>query len=426
MKQQLVQRQVLERKLSQSLIQSIELLQFNSAELYDYIQDVTNENPLIEEVVYEGDSPPQTYAPADAVSFDTMNQAEQTLYDRLKEQLAMVALPNELRPVVEYGIDSLDESGYIDITLEEWSEACRTTVTVVKEALAKIQELEPVGIGARSLGECLYLQVRQMDGYLPYMKDLLLNRIEWIADANEEAICEAYTIDQTEFHAFMDMLKKCDPKPGSNLHTNQIEYIIPEAKIYKQENAWRIAFTHWRRPRFIINSFYNEVNEAQAKKFLIKKREQLNWLEGAIKYREATIERIIREILNKQIDFFERGIVYLQSMTLHEVAVELDIHLSTVSRAISNKYVETPHGVVDLKFFFQSGIDGNNGKRAAAAIQQLIYRLVQQENKEKPLSDESIKAILQEEYNLDISRRTVMKYRQKLSIPASYKRRRKE
>lgn len=423
MKPHLVQQQTLQRKLNQSLIQSIQLLQFSAMELYDYLNKVIKENPLIEEVVYDGDINRNSYQASEAVSIDAVNSIEKTFYELIKEQLMTFHVPNHLLPIVEYGIDSLDEAGYLDITLEEWAENCQTTETIVEEALQWIQQLEPAGIGARNLSECIDLQLRRMDGYKEYMHELITHHLEWIADYNVEAIEAEYGIDTDEIEKLMQMIQSCSPRPGEILDVEDVEYIIPEAKIYKENGSWKISFYHWNSPQLIVNEEYKNLNDKEANKFLREKKEQLNWILGAIQYRRSTIELVIKKIVEKQLDFFEHGLMHLESMTLSDIAKELNMHPSTISRAINNKFVETPYGVFPIKFFFQSGVADGEGKKAAVAIKQLIRSIIEKEDKRKPLSDEKIKEKLKEDYSLNIARRTVMKYRQDLNIPASYKRR---
>lgn len=422
MKQHLVQQQTIQRKLNQSLIQSIQLLQFTSIELYEYIEEIVKENPLIEEVVYDSDMQSHSFRSSETVSMEGMNAAEKTLYDRLKEQLFTIHIPEDLLPIVEFGIYSLNENGYLEITLEEWAENCSTPLTVVEEALQVIQQLEPNGVGARNLGECIHLQLRHMEDYQSYMEDLLHNHLDWIADFNYDAIKKEYHIESDEITELMKMIQACNPKPGKLLDTSEVEYIVPEAKIYKEDDTWKISFYNWSVPKLVINPLYENIEDKQAVEFLKRKREQLNWLEGAIKYRTATIELVIRKVVEKQLQFFEQGLLHLEPMTLKDVADELDLHPSTISRTISNKYVETPHGVFAIKFFFQTGIKQNGEKIAAIVIKHMIKNVIDGEDKNHPLSDEKIKEILSEQYSLEIARRTVMKYRQELNIPASYKR----
>lgn len=423
MKQHLVQQQTIQRKINQSLIQSIQLLQFTSLELYEYMNEIVKENPLIEEVVYDSTMESNKYRASETFSVEGFSAAEKSLYDQLKDQLYTMDISEEIIPIVEFGIDSLDEAGYLDLPLEEWAYHCQTSLPVIEEALHIIQQLEPHGIGARSLGECILLQIRHMEGYAVYMEDLFLHHLDWIADYQYDLIKEKYGLNSDDISFMLKLVQACDPKPGRRLKPPEVEYIIPEAKIYKEDGMWKISFYNWTVPRLIKSTQYNEIDDKQAKAFIREKREQLNWLEGALKYRTATIELVIRKVVEKQIGFFEQGLLHIRSMTLRDLAEEINLHPSTISRAINNKYVDTPHGVFAIKFFFQSGISQGGEKKAAIVIKHLIRNLIAAEDSAYPFSDERIKEKLLDDYGLEIARRTVMKYRQELNIPASFKRR---
>lgn len=424
MKQGLFQQQTIQRKINQTLIQSLQMLQFTSIELYDYINEISKENPLIDEVIYDFDFQPAKYNRADTVTFTDMNPSENSVYDQLIEQLITIDLHKELRQVIEYGIGSLDEAGYLDISLEEWAENCGTTVDITKRALAEIQQLEPYGIGARSLGECLLLQMKQMKEYDPYMEELLLEHLDWVADYNYEAMKEAYSLTEAEIAQLNKMIQSCNPKPGQLLERSEFEYIYPEANVYKEDAAWKITFYNWTAPKIIYNKLHIEQADEETKQFLKAKTEQVEWLKKAISYRTATIELVIKRIVDKQRGFFENGILQLVPMTLSDIAAELNLHISTISRAINNKYIQTPHGVFAIKFFFQTGIKQEQGKVAAIVIKNLVRDIIEKEDKENPLSDEKIKEKLNRDYGINIARRTVMKYRQQLKIGSSVTRRR--
>lgn len=424
MKQGLFQQQTIQRKINQTLIQSLQMLQFTSIELYDYINEISKENPLIDEVIYDFDFQPAKYNRADTITFTDMNPSVNSVYDQLREQLITIDLHKELRQVIEYGIGSLDEAGYLDISLEEWAENCGTIVDITKRALAEIQQLEPYGIGARSLGECLLLQVKQMKEYEPYMEELLLEHLDWIADYNYEAMKEAYSLTEAEILQLNKMIQSCNPKPGQLLERAEFEYIYPEANVYKADATWKITFYNWTAPKIIYSKLHIEQADEETKQFLKAKTEQVEWLKKAISYRAATIELVIKRIVDKQRAFFENGILHLVPMTLSDIAAELNLHISTISRAINNKYIQTPHGVFAIKFFFQTGLKQGKEKVAAIVIKNLVRDIIEKEDKENPLSDEKMKEKLNRDYGINIARRTVMKYRQQLKIGSSVKRRR--
>ncbi|MFC2947219.1 RNA polymerase factor sigma-54 [Virgibacillus sediminis] len=425
MEPRLIQEQRLEWKMNQSLLQSLQILQFSSVELIDYIKEVSKENPLIEEVNFDYDISRYKAGNTDDFSIGEINQAEETMYDQLRNQLYTLNVRKELIPVIEFGIDSLNEDGYLDIDVDIWSEKLEIPRETAEEALGKIQQLDPPGIGARTLGECIVLQLRQKESYQPFVEELLAEHLVWVAEENSKDIAEHYSVSIEEAAGIIEQIKSCHPKPGHLLETRQPDYIIPEASIYKEAGTWKISFFKWNSPDIKVNNGYMEGAELdkEAASYLREKYKQIDWLKQAISYRTNTLEQIIHVIVEKQYMYFEHGAFMLRPLTLREIAEEVGVHISTVSRAINNKYVQTNQGVFPIKFFLQSGIRQSNGKQTSSfAVKKMIQEFVQHEDKAKPLSDESIRRKLEDEFNISVARRTVMKYRKQLKIPSSVKR----
>ncbi|WP_087972613.1 RNA polymerase factor sigma-54 [Oceanobacillus rekensis] len=429
MNQKLVLKQSLQWKMNQSLIQSINILQLTSGELMDYLKEVANENPLIEEI--DSDMDWEQFRPTytEAPSIGEINQRVMTMYDQLKGQLYMLPIDDELKKIIEFGIDSLNEDGYLDIELEDWAIACKTTINLVTEALNHIQSLDPVGIGARDLQECILLQLKQSDGYHDYVEDLLNEHLELIADSNVDVISQLYSISLDEAKRTLQNIKRCHPKPGRILSTTEPEYIIPEASIYKEAGEWKISFFKWAAPKITLNPLYENLNDPtnEATDYLKGKYKEIDSLKQAIIYRGNTLERVVRIIMEKQLPFFEHGVHMIQPLGLKEIAEELNLHISTISRAISQKYIQTTRGVLPLKFFLQNGIRKKNGNQTATyVIKQLIHDMITYEDRKKPLSDEAIRSKLRDDFTIDVARRTIMKYRGQLNIPSSMKRKQEE
>ncbi|MBP1969437.1 RNA polymerase sigma-54 factor [Virgibacillus natechei] len=425
MKPRLVQEQTLQWKMNQSLLQSIHILQFDSVELIDYIKEVSKENPLIEEVNYDYDFAQYKSSSSNDVSIGEINQAELTMYDHLKNQLYTLDMTDEQEPIILFGIDSLDEDGYLTVDIDLWAKQCHTTEETVEQALVMIQSLEPAGIAARSLSECILIQLKKMNITQSFIEDLLKEHLNWIAEENYQTIAAHYATNEANIKEIIDCIKLCHPKPGKLLVTEKPEYIIPEASIYKAEGTWKVSFYKWNSPTIEINQSYKEFKDVgeETAAYLKEKYKQVDWLQQAIKYRSHTLEHVVKNIVEKQYMYFEHGAFMLQPLTLREIANDLDLHVSTVSRTINNKYVQTTQGVTPVKFFLQSGIKQLDGKQTASfVIKKLIGELMQHENKIKPLSDEQIKKKLDDEFDIKIARRTVMKYRKQLNIPSSTKR----
>ncbi|UJL45287.1 RNA polymerase factor sigma-54 [Virgibacillus sp. NKC19-16] len=425
MRPRLVQEQTLQWKMNQSLLQAIHILQFDSVELIDYIKEVSKENPLIEEVNYDYDIAQYRTHNSNPAAIGEINQAELTMYDHLKNQLYTLDMSEELKPIVLFGIDSLDDDGYLMIDLDLWADQCNTTAEMVEHALGKIQKLDPVGIGARTLSECILLQLKQMDMNQSFIEDLLKEHLDWIAEENIGSIAAHYQTTEEVATKIIKHIQSCHPKPGKLLETEKPEYIIPEASIYKEDGTWKVSFYKWNSPTIEVNQAYVNLKdiEKEAAMYLKEKYKQVDFLQQAIKYRSNTLELVVKNIVEKQYMYFEHGAFMLQPLTLREIASDLDIHVSTVSRTINNKYVQTNHGVTPIKFFLQPGVKQTNGKQTASfVIKQLIHEFIQYENKAKPLSDEQIKRKLDDEFGIKVARRTIMKYREQLNLPSSTKR----
>jgi RNA polymerase sigma-54 factor len=431
MKLQLVNEQVLEWKMNQSLMQSIQILQLSSMELMEYIKEIEKENPLIEEVNYHDEIfSYRSSSTNDSLTPGEINASELTMYDQLKRQLYTLHIPEELRPIVLFGIDSINENGYLDIDMSLWGEQCQATEEQVDQALHIIQSLEPAGIGARSLSECIKLQLDIREDDVPFLYDLMENHLEWIAEENIDLISLHYDKDPLNVKDLLEQIKACHPKPGHLLDKKIDNYVIPEATIYKEDGKWQLSFYSWSSPKITINEDYYSIKdmniEKQTANYIKQKQHQIEMIKKAIAYRSSTLERVIQCMLEKQLLFFEHGTHMLKPLTLKDIADELGLHISTISRAISHKYVQTPTGIVPLNFFLQSGIQQNNGsKTAAVAVKQLIAELIEKEDKRKPLSDEKIRKKLKTNYGIKIARRTVMKYREQLQLPSSTKRKEK-
>ncbi|GAB3057325.1 RNA polymerase factor sigma-54 [Virgibacillus ainsalahensis] len=425
MKQRLVQEQKLQWKINQSLLQSINILQFSSVELIEYIQEVSKENPLIEEVNYDYDIVQYRSQGNEQPAIGEINQTELSMYEQLKMQLYTLDIAEEIKPVVYFGIDSLNEDGYLDVDLDLWAKKCDTTIENTENALEMIQTLEPVGVGARTLSECIIIQLRAMGHTESFIENLLEDHLDWIAEEDIKAISDYYDVSETSVLELIKSIKSCHPKPGQLLVNQKPDYIIPEAEIYKEDGIWKISFYKWNSPKIELNQSYANFksDDKKTREYLKEKYNQVDWLKQAISYRSNTLESIIQNVLEKQYTFFEYGTFMLRPLTLREIAADIDVHVSTVSRAINNKYIQTNQGVMPIKFFLQSGIRQASGKQTASiAVKQLILEIIQYENKAKPLSDEAIKKRLEGEFGITVARRTIMKYREQLQIPSSTKR----
>jgi len=407
-------------------MQSIQVLQLSSTGLLAYIKELAKENPLIEEIDDHYDFAYVHSPSSEQFEIGEVNAASLTMYDRLKKQMFTLNIPEELNPVVEYGIYSINENGYLETDLESWAENCHTSIDMVALALNFIQSLEPAGIGARNLAECILLQLKQMGHQELFLKDLLKSHMEWIAGQNSSDIADKYQLTEEQANEIIDHIKLCHPKPGQLLSEEKTEHVIPEASIFKENGLWKLSFYKWSAPTIKVDTTYKQTMDTLDKEtfnYLQEKYKQIDCLNQAIRYRTSTLELVIKKIIEHQYKFFENGPHTLKMLTLQQLADELDLHVSTISRTISNKYVQTIYGVLPIKFFLQSGVKQENGQQTAAyVVKKLIAQIIDSEDKYKPLSDDAIRKKLKTEKRIEVARRTVMKYRKQLNIPSSIKR----
>ncbi|WP_226036007.1 RNA polymerase factor sigma-54 [Aquibacillus saliphilus] len=429
MKQTLTQSQNLSWKMTQSLSQSIKLLQYNGLELLDYIKEIANENPLIEPIdtVFDYTIKSCSFSHVSDGGIGSFKDRPPSLYDQMKLQLGEVKVSPELEPVLSYGIGSLDENGYLTIGLSEWAEACSTSEKVVGRALNVIQSLDPSGVGARGLRECLQLQLKRNNPSNEIPQTIVLEHLDWVADEALDLICEEYHLSSEEAMESIIAIRSCHPKPGQLLSNQNASYIVPDAQFYKVDGSWKIRIHKWNYPTIQVSKEYASIktDDKKTSAYIQEKQQEVQWLQSTINYRKLKLESVLDLLLVEQRDFFEYGPLMLKPLKLRDLATKLDVHLSTVSRMFKNKYVQTPHGTVPFKLFLQSGISNSTGKESSIVyIKQLIKEIIDIEDKQKPISDEAVRKQLLNQYQIEIARRTVAKYRVELKIPTSKLRKR--
>lgn len=437
------------QKLSMTpeLQQAIKLLQFNSIELNNYIEEQMQENPLLEvekkeekeedseidweEYIEKNDNKSYTnqYDPnKEEMRFENFVSYTQSLHEYLLEQLGMVRIDNELKTMAEYIIGSLDDNGYLKINLDRLSSQENLNIESLDEALEVVQGLDPAGVGASDLKECLLLQVKKDEEELvekiikDHLEDLGLNRVKKIAKSLDTSI--------EEIQESIDYIKTLEPKPGRSFNSNSLEsvkYITPDAIIELVDGEYRITVTEEAGPKLHINNFYKSMikgsKDETAKEFLTDRLNSAAWIIKSIQQRRDTIKKVVTSILKFQKDFFEEGDQALKPLTLQEVADDIEMHESTISRTTNGKYVQTPQGVFELKYFFTTGLNASGGDKSTTSIKSIIEELVSEEDETKPYSDQKISDQLKEK-GIKISRRTVAKYRDELGIPSSTRRKR--
>ncbi|MDD4503881.1 MAG: RNA polymerase factor sigma-54, partial [Clostridiaceae bacterium] len=367
---------------------------------------------------------------ASEFSYENFITYSYTLKDHLISQLRVSPINEKLSDIGEYIIESLDENGYLTITQEDMSLILNVKLEAVKEALSVIHTFEPFGVGAMDLKECLLIQLKNKDIINEKIELIVLNHLDDIACNRLNNISKKLSISIEEAQKYSDIIKNLEPKPGRSFEgSTSTKYVIPDVYIEKVEKEYIVIVNDHYGPRLKINQYYksiliNEDKSSQASTFINNKLSSAMWIIKSLEHRKNTLYNVVKAILQYQMDFFEKGPMFLKTMTLKKIAEMVNVHESTVSRAINGKYVQTPRGVFEIKYFFKSGVDNQDGDAISSeSIKKMIKSYVNSEDTSKPLSDQNIADFLVKEGYM-ISRRTVAKYRDELGILSSSKRKR--
>jgi RNA polymerase sigma-54 factor len=463
-------------KLSQQLVMTpqlqmaIRLLQLSRLELVDAIQQELELNPALDEVqeeVYPEDPQESSETQAgdktleisieekipedidwgaymdhynspakasfesedrETPQYETFVAKKESLVDHLLWQLMMTTpTPHEER-IGSLIIGNLNPDGYLDADIDEMAKANGGSPKSFRRILNLIQTFDPIGVAARDLKECLLIQARYFGCDSEIVTEIIENHLTHLENRNYRAIAKAMRIEMDAVTAAVNIIKGLEPRPGSQFTDEPDQFINPDIFLYKLEDDFVITLNDDGMPRLRINAFYqNAVNSGKAitgsaRDYLQEKIRSASWLIKSIQQRQKTIYRVMESILNFQRDFFDKGVAYLKPMILKDVAQDIGMHESTISRVTTNKYVYTPRGIFELKYFFNSSINQIEGEAlASASVQDKIRQIIESEDPQKPYSDQKISQMLNES-NIDIARRTVAKYREMLRILPSNKR----
>jgi RNA polymerase sigma-54 factor len=380
--------------------------------------------------------------------FEPTAVATRDLYDHLHDQISLLRL--ELRQVMiaEEIVGNIDDSGFLTCPVEEVLDSLNRylesdeakaagfedeepfTLEEVEEALKIIQRLDPAGIGARDLRECLLLQLTDVNAEDGLVFDIVDRHFDQLVNHRWAEISKELGVSPSEVQAAADEIAKLDPKPGLRYSGGEGNYIIADLVVEKIDGDYIVAHNDTALPRLRLSRSYREVAKDKSKfkgenkEFISNKLNNANWMLQAIEQRRQTMLKVMNFIVNRQRDFFEEGIEHLKPLTLREVAEVINMHESTVSRVTNQKYAQTPRGVFPLKFFFSSGLSTDSGEDVSArGIKARIQKLVSDEDPKKPLTDQAIVDILKRE-GINIARRTVAKYRDQLGILSARMRKR--
>ena len=464
-------------KLAQQLIMTpqlqmaIKLLQLNRLELLDTVRQELEENPALEEIqesATDGQEPStEDSAPADAPvaevtideripdeidwnnyleeysspgrvtfesekrespNFESFLVPKKSLQDHLLWQLLMTSPNPEDERIGCLITGNLNRDGYLEASVEDIAETSGSAIETVEIVLKRMQTFDPLGICSRNLRECLQIQAKHLNLDNTIVAEIIENHLNHLENRNFKAICRALKISYEQVTTAVNIIKGLEPKPGRQFSDDEPQYINPDIFVHKLGKEFVIWINDDGLPKLRVNSFYKNALKSQselpdnAKDYVQEKMRSAAWLIRSIHQRQKTIYRVMESILKFQREFFERGIAYLKPMVLREVAEDIGMHESTISRVTTNKYAHTPQGIFELKYFFNSSIRRIDGDAiASASVQDKIRQIIENEDQKKPFSDDKIAKILKAS-NINIARRTVAKYREMMRVLPSNKR----
>ena len=465
-------------KLTQQLIMTpqlqmaIKLLQLSRLELLDQIHQELEENPALEEVQEtqpddrHTEQTPKTeaesadnqevtieekipddidwsnyideYNSVGRTSFETENRdapryeafisKKESLNDHLIWQLAMSFPAEYEQELASLIIGNLNKDGYLDVPLEDLAATSGASLDQVQDALDLVQSFDPIGVAARGLGECLLIQAHHLGIDTPLITAIVTNHMNHLENKNYKAISRALKVKFDEVVEAVNVIRSLEPRPGREFSDETPQYIVPDIYVYKVDDEFVIMLNDDGMPKLRVNALYKKSLSQKAKlpgdaeNYIQDKMRSAAWLIKSIHQRQKTIYKVMESILRFQRPFFERGIAHLKPMVLRDVAQDIEMHESTISRVTTNKYAYTPQGIFELKYFFNSSIrKSHGGEIASASVQQKIKDIIANENPRKPYSDDKIAKLLKEA-NIKIARRTVAKYREILGVLPSNKR----
>ena len=464
------------------LQQAIQLLQLSTLELQEVVQKELLENPLLEEMPpvdgaetpEAGEAAPSTEAeappaptvepitvdppptaerqtdelPFDPIAvmfdepeerslvaqeeredlpFENMVRSVSSLADHLEEQLRFVTEDPAARRIGAEIIGNLDEDGYLRAELEEIAQRCAATPEEVERVLTEmIQKFDPIGVGARTISECLLLQLRSNPPVDPVSVEIVERHFEDLSRRRYADIARALKLSADRIMESVEEIMALEPKPGRRFGGNDSRYIVPDVFVYKLGSDYTVVLNEEGIPRLRVNSLYRSLLRSsgdEARQYVEQKLRSALWLIKSVDQRQRTLRKVTQSIVKFQREFLDKGLPYLRPLSLRDVGEDISMHESTISRVTTNKYVETPQGLFELKFFFHSGIASGDGEMVSSvSVKKMIQDLLANEDAVKPLSDQEVAGILKGR-GLTIARRTVAKYREELGIVPSHQRR---
>ncbi len=465
--------------ITPQLQQAIRLLQLSSLELQQEIQEALETNPLLEESEEETTKPepepnedlngdeviratdtemeegspngdpeadqewtdpfetlvaPVTRTNSDSAApdIDTRNSAEQSLKDHLVWQMQMTLFSDRDREIAMAIIDAINDDGYLLSSLEEIRDTLseeddEVGMDEIEAVLHQIQNFDPLGIGARDLAECIRLQMRILDNNTPFLVAAralaTVENLALLASRDHSKLRRNLKLRQEDLQGALQLIHQLNPRPGASVNAPQASYIVPDIIVKKVKGLWRAELNGEVSPRLRIHRQYEKLikrgNNSEDNKYLQEQLQQAKWFLKSLHSRNDTLLKVARQIIDRQRAFFDHGPEAMRPLVLYDIAEAVEMHESTISRVTTNKYMLTPRGVFELKYFFSSHVSTvDGGTCSATAIRSLIHKIIEAESTDKPASDSKIAQLLGDQ-GINVARRTIAKYRESLNIPAS-------
>lgn len=448
--------------MTPELIQAIQILQFNTQELDSFVSEQLLTNPVLETAPHEeeqrgegepakaleehkdplseyirergyddpGYKQPQYDRDDKDYSYEQYVSTDITLPEHLMFQLQFASGNKSCRSIGRYIIESLDENGYMTLSEDEIAQVLKTGVENVRKVLNLIRTFDPVGVGARNLAQCLLIQLEHRGLLTEEIKDIVTNHLGDLANNRLGAIAKNLGVNVQRVQELGDIIKTLEPKPGRQFAVQgETRYIVPDVLVEKLAGEYIVTMNDNSVPRLMVSSYYANVlreskNDEKLHDYLSERLNSALWLINSIEQRKQTIINVVKSIVKFQRDYFDNGNKYLKTLTLKQVAEDVGIHESTVSRSINGKYMQCPRGVFELKFFFSAGVSDWQGEGISSnSIKTHLREIIDAEDHKSPLSDQDLVEILKDR-GIDISRRTVAKYRDEMGILSSSRRKR--
>ena len=362
------------------------------------------------------------------------DESGDTLHEHLYWQIEMENFSAREAIIGEALVDSINDDGYLTADIDEivgsLDEQPPVSGNEVEKTLEKLQMLDPVGVGARSLSECIVLQIRQLDPATPGFQlalDIAAGHLDLVAGREYGELRRGLRTSEEHLHEALALVRACNPKPGLSISSAAAEYVIPDVFVRKVDGRWQVEISPTGVPRLSVNQQYAKLLRGSSEHAVLKSQlQEARWLIRSLEIRNETLLKVAASIVSRQQQFLEHGDEAMKPMVLRDVAEEIEMHESTISRVTTNKYMHTPRGVFEFKYFFSSHLSSASGEdQSSTSVRAKIRKLISTENPVKPLSDSKITNLLKDE-GISVARRTVAKYREAMNIPSSSERRVRE